>query len=297
MEGDAPSAPRVTLRAEDHFACRWSAMTRSHVWAVKHRPVAWTATFFNLYALSTAVRMIESFQPLHVEDYAISELGGPLCTPAAAAASPPAPAASGLTSLLRKVGATTSTVNTLQLDMAAQMERCHASLNQLGEKEELRAARSLYWYLFYACALVALLVDLLRLCGLSTTVGDALLGFRSAAGEARRFRPLLLALVPMCHLGFFYTRAFRVPCCVATPKLDVALDRMRTLLFLLFISCYCLLADAHNHGYFLLRIPDGQRSALRLLREVLGAPPPRAGDDNRAAQEMQGLREGSEQAV
>ena len=78
----------------------------------------------------------------------------------------------------------------------------HASLNQLGEKEELRAARSLYWYLFYACALLALLVDLLRLCGLSTAVGDALLGFRSAAGEARRFRPLLLALVPLCHGAF-----------------------------------------------------------------------------------------------
>ena len=85
----------------------------------------------------------------------------------------------------------------------------------------------------------------------------------------------MLALVPLLHLGYFYTRPFKLPCCDATPKLEVALDRVRVLAFLLFVSTFCLIGDAHNHGYFILRIPEGTRAANRLLREVLTTPPPR----------------------
>lgn len=292
-EDDPPCGPYITLRADDQFVCRWSPLMRAHVYVVKQRKVAWLATLLNLYVLISAVRMIESFQPLHVDDYAISELGGPHCKDEAAV-SPPAPAASGLTSLLHSVGVTAGAVNKLQLNMASQMERCHAALEARGEKEELRHARVAYWYLFYFCAGVALLVDLARLCGLSSGLGDLFLGYWSPRAEARRFRPMLLALVPLCHLAYFYTAAFRVPCCTATPKLAVALSRVQVLAFLLFISCYCLLADAHNHGYFLLRIADGPRSANRLLRDMLDVPPPRL---ELASSSEQGLLSAEEKNV
>ena len=63
-----------------------------------------------------------------------------------------------------------------------------------------------------------------------------------------------------------------MPCCVATPLLSVALDRIRTLGFLLFVSGFCLIGDSHNHGYVLLRIPNARRSALSLLRGRLPEP-------------------------
>ena len=227
-----------------------------------------------------------------VDDYAISELGGAKCTEQASAhASPPAPAASGLTQLLRNVGATSAAVNKLgQVDLASQMELCHQALERMGEREELRGARITYYYTFYSLVGLLLSVDMLRLCGLSHALGDLLLGFSSQRAEARRFRWMMLGFLPALHLGYFYTSAFRVPCCVATPKLEVAFDRVRALMFLLFVSVYCLLADAHHHGFFLLRIADGPRSAVRLLRDVLGNPPPRLGE----AVELQGLREGEQ---
>ena len=52
-----------TLHAEDHYIHRWSSPLRSHVWVLRHvRPVSWFATAFNLYVLTSAVKMIESFQ-------------------------------------------------------------------------------------------------------------------------------------------------------------------------------------------------------------------------------------------
>lgn len=292
-----PRAPHITLRADDYFVCRWSPFLRRHVWAVKHhKPVAWLGTALNLYVLVTAIKMIESFQPLHVDDYAISDLGGDQCTAAAAAASPPAPAASGLTGLLKAVGVSTEKVGSLQLDMATQLARCYSSLEVRGELLELKAARILYWYIFYTACVAFLVVDVTRLCGLSTSLGDVFLGFRSPRAEGRRFRPMLLATIPLVHLGFFYTRPVHLPCCVATPKLLMALDRIRTLTFLLFVSCFCLLGDAHNHGYFILRIPDAKRSATMVVRSVLAEPPPRLGDEQ-DAQETELLSEGGSRGV
>ena len=83
-DADAPCGPHLTLRADDHYVCRWNPLLRRHLYAVKHRRVAWLATMLNLYVLVSAVKMIESFQPLHVDDYAISELGGAQCVAAVA---------------------------------------------------------------------------------------------------------------------------------------------------------------------------------------------------------------------
>ena len=131
---DEPIAQTVVLRADDHFVSRWSAPMNAHVWAVKSRgPINKVSTLLNLYVLLSAVRLIESIQPLHVDDYAIGALGGEHCT-TVAAASPPLPAASGLTSLLRNVGASQA-VGKLQLNMASQMEQCHAALAARGELE------------------------------------------------------------------------------------------------------------------------------------------------------------------
>ena len=62
----APCGPHLTLRADEHYNCRWAPLLRGHVWAVKHRKIAWLATLLNLYVLLSAIKMIESFQPLHV---------------------------------------------------------------------------------------------------------------------------------------------------------------------------------------------------------------------------------------
>lgn len=44
---------------------------------------------------------------------------------------------------------------------------------------------------------------------------------------------------------------------------------MRSLAFVLFVSGIFLLIDAHNHGYFVLRLAYSDRDAIELLRQAL----------------------------
>jgi len=253
-------APRVLLERDAFFALRRNRFSKGSVWALSHRrPISWIATLLNLYCLVSAIRMIESFAPLTVDDYAISALGTAQCDPHDAKEG-------RLQALLHKLPK-------LQEDMSSELAVCRAQLHAAGELGGLHFARVAYWYLWYAAIGGALAVDFVRLCGLSTAVGDLLLGFHSHASEKLGVSPYLLGLVPFVHLSYFYTAALKVPCCVGTPKLAVAVASVRSLAFLLFVSLYCLFGDAHHNGYFLLRIPAAQRSAHLLLRERLAAPP------------------------
>lgn len=199
-----------------------------------------------------------------MDDYAISDMHE--CS------APSLPTHSIISSLLTK---TKSTLH--QTDMATELSQCHASLIASGEVSGLKVSRVTYYYLWYGGVALALLLDLVRFCGRSLGIGDLLLGFHSPEREARRLWPaLLMMVVPLVHLSFFFLTPLTTPCCTGTPKLDVALRRIRTLAFLLFVSTYCLIGDAHNHGYWLLRIPDSERSSVALLRSKLEKPPPKS---------------------
>eukprot|EP00320_Phaeocystis_rex_P001942 CAMPEP_0119062792 /NCGR_PEP_ID=MMETSP1178-20130426/6308_1 /TAXON_ID=33656 /ORGANISM="unid sp, Strain CCMP2000" /LENGTH=99 /DNA_ID=CAMNT_0007044099 /DNA_START=32 /DNA_END=327 /DNA_ORIENTATION=- len=79
-EVDGPSGPSISMSCDDHYVCRWAALSRQHVYVVRHvRPISWFATAFNFYVLVSAVKMIETFEPLRVDDYAITRLGGEAC--------------------------------------------------------------------------------------------------------------------------------------------------------------------------------------------------------------------------
>ena len=69
----------------------------------------------------------------------------------------------------------------------------------------------------------------------------------------------------VCHLAFWYAQPLAVSCCIGTPKWGVVVDRLRALVLLVFLTGYCLIGDAANHGYFLLRIPSEHRDAVVLL--------------------------------
>ena len=308
-----PVGPTSVLRADDYYDCHYVSLARSHVYVLRHRrPLSTLATIMNFYVLISALKIIENFSPLTVEDYAILQLGGTDCTAEDVTTQPPP--SSALASILG--GATKKFVpHALQLDLALQMSQCHAALGRHGELEALRAARLGYYYAFYGAIVVALVVDGLRYLAVSSALGDWLLGFYSPQHEARRLRLFWLFLVPLTHLSWLYTQPLEVACCVGKPKLAVAVERIRTLSFLLvrarlptphsltqrnslipsapghchprpahqgstrspsqLVSSYCLLGDAHHHGYLLLRIPDLQRARARVLRDQLAAPPPR----------------------
>eukprot|EP00316_Scyphosphaera_apsteinii_P013485 CAMPEP_0119318278 /NCGR_PEP_ID=MMETSP1333-20130426/45942_1 /TAXON_ID=418940 /ORGANISM="Scyphosphaera apsteinii, Strain RCC1455" /LENGTH=206 /DNA_ID=CAMNT_0007324421 /DNA_START=186 /DNA_END=806 /DNA_ORIENTATION=+ len=135
----------------------------------------------------------------------------------------------------------------------------------------LRATREFWWYVAHGLIATAILSDVLRFTGLYTSysIADALLGFRSARAESRRFWPFALCLIPLCHLAHEYSRSSVRGLCIARPEIGAILQRVRYLAFLLFVSLYCLIGDAHMNGYFLLRIPDQSRSGAALLRPIL----------------------------
>lgn len=271
---DEPTGPSKILRCEDHYCSRWNALSRRHVWSVKHeRPLACLGTLFTLGALHSALRMINSFEPLGVDDYAV-ELHDGRDDCHAPATTPPSSHGGPIDMLLRNALSRTRLPHA-QRDAAALIATCHTQLYEHGEPEALRVAREWYWYAAHALIILAIAFDILRYSGLSVGVGDLLLGFHSPQREARRMRPYWLVLVPLLHLSYLYTRPIDVPCCVATPRLDGTIERLRTLVFLTLVSTYFLLGDAHNHGYFLLRIPGPARDANALLRPALTTPPPR----------------------
>lgn len=161
-------------------------------------------------------------------------------------------------------------------DYDHSLDSCYAAVSvtcrsQLSAEERsgLHHAKHFWWWAAHTLIVLLLLCDLARLTGMRAAT-DSALGFYSERAEGRRgYSYLAVAFGAFAHLGYWYAQPVRVPCCVGTPKPDVVLDRMRTLAVLLFVTGYCLLGDAHNHGYFLLRIPASERNTLALLRSEL----------------------------
>jgi len=88
----------------------------------------------------------------------------------------------------------------------------------------------------------------------------------------------------------------QVPCCIGTPRWAVVAERVQLLAWLCLISGYCLLGDAANNGYLLLRAPDGQRSAVALLRAGRATADPRRDEEaEEAADHVPLIREGVQQ--
>jgi len=129
-------------------------------------------------------------------------------------------------------------------------------------------SRQAYWYLAYTMIALAVVLDLGRYFSLKSLshLTNAILGMSTAKRERIRGKASLLLLVPLIQVMFMYTRTLHVPCCDATPLLSTIIERGYRLGFLLLVSCYCLVWDSHNNGYFLLRVPEATRCAVRLLR-------------------------------
>ena len=286
----ASSVKPLTLRVEDHFVRRRTAFGYS-VWAVRSRGIVWLASCINLYLLLNAVRALNNFEPLGLEDYAITDLASAAAClqsralpPAAPPPSPHSMLGSNASSLIESalgtaLGAIKSKFDAVSDeihevakknradDLADLMRTCRAQL-ALAEPPGLAEAKLNYWYAAYGCIAAALALDTLRWCGCCSGVTDAVLGYRSRRMERFRLLPQLAMLMPFVHLCWLLSRPIELPCCEGTPKIARVMDKVRWLAWLSLLVTYCLFADSHNHGYFLLRSPSA--SACRLLRPTLG---------------------------
>ena len=294
------STKQLVLRGEDYFVRKRTFL--GTVWSIRSRSISWLASILNLYLLVNAIRALHAFTPLGVDDYAITELASAeaclaslksreeVHSEAALPMIPTGAAGSNATSslagfanralgqlatglrdaanqLTHEVHEVTKQAHTHQDDLASIMRTCR---NQLAssEPEGLTDVKLGYWYLAYAIIAIALFLDLLRWCGCGCSITDAILGFRSERVERFRLLPQLIMLLPFAHLTWLLSKPIPLPCCEGTPKLSCVMDRVRVLAWLSLLVSYCLFADAHNHGYFLLRSTEA--SACRLLRPSLG---------------------------
>lgn len=278
------------LRCEDYFERRSSCF--GSAWALRSKAVSWVATLLNLYLLLNAVRALHSFRPLNVDDYAITSLASraecvasrQVQKPADAAAHRAAGAGNSSSSSMihMALGSLQHGLETLKHDMrdlqtaavAAQpddlasiMRQCRGQL-AAAETHMLRDAKVAYSYAAHVFIVVAMCLDFLRWCGCCSAPTDAVLGFRSARAERLRLLPQTLMLVPFAHLTYLLWLPIEQPCCVARAYYASLFDRVRVLAWLCIIVSYCLFADSHNSGYFLLRSAD--RAAASLLRPQLG---------------------------
>ena len=292
----AAALPRgLTLRAEQHFARR--RLCGGTVWVIQSRRVSWIATVLNLYLLVNAVRALHRFTPLQVDDYKITSLGNKeACAPrppsssknvnvtsaveavltsssseffARAGVALQTGAAAALRSLKHDIDRTVTEVRHEDDDLASIMRTCRQQLTRAaGVATGLQRAKAAYFDAAYAFVAVALALDCLRWCGCCSALVDTLLGFRSPRIERFRLAYIGLMLGPFAHLSWLLACPLRLPCCIGEPKAQSVLERVGVLGWLAILVSYCLFADAHNHGYFLLRARD--HGSCRLLRPTLG---------------------------
>lgn len=260
---------------------------------IKSRRISWLTSMLNLYLLYNAVRALQKFTPLGIDDYAITELASAeeclrslkleeaaVHTPAGHAltnTSEPHSLFERVTGKLAKELRDVTETFTHEVaanvkkarfadDLASIMRTCRSQLAAT-EPPGLTDAKAFYWMVSYCLIGAALCFDVCRWCGCGCFINDLILGFRSTRWERFRLLPQLIMLVPFAHLTWLLSRPLTLPCCEGTPKPANVLDRVRVLAWLCTIVTYCLFADAHNHGFFLLRSPAA--SACRLLRPCL----------------------------
>ena len=280
-----------------------------------HRVTCDTATLLNLYLLLNAVRALNRFAPLHVDDFAITSLANSTaCLRNSRSPPPPPPPPFGangtaapktfMDALLgaKDLGAVQKlAVDTLQTglhsisadiktsvaeaapqradDLASIYRECRSTLTQAaGVATGLERAKSIYWRAAYTFVLLALVLDCLRWCGCCSCIVDGLLGFRSQRLERLRLAYLWAMLGPFAHLSWLLCRPIELPCCVGSPKPESVFDRVGVLAWLCILVSYSLFSDAHNHGFFMLRCKEA--GPCRLLRANLSRLP--------AAEEVKG---------
>mmetsp|Transcript_38932 Transcript_38932/g.81443 ORF Transcript_38932/g.81443 Transcript_38932/m.81443 type:complete len:240 (-) Transcript_38932:521-1240(-) len=223
-----------TLDPGDYFERSWSPIFASKVWVVKPTPIDFILSGKNVCALIGAMSAINVVLPdLQMEEYHVVLIA-------------------------QAQGADITCTHTV----------CEEQLRAQGEIRALFLSRRVYWYLAYAVIATAVLLDLGRYFSLKWPphATNAILGVSSAERESKRGMAPLLLLIPLIQVFWLYTWTLHVPCCGATPLLVTVVERGYRLAFLLLVSCYCLIGDSHNNGYFLLRLPDTTRCAVRLLR-------------------------------
>lgn len=270
----------MLLRCDEHFERRRSCL--GAVWVVKNRNVSWLATFFNLYMLLNAVRALHSFTPLSVDDYAITSLGTSDSCIRSRARPPPPPSsnasysradlrfekklfelAMGAMGTLESISHDLQQEVTPQDDLASIMRLCRHQLSAT-EPSGLQRAKLVYGWVAHSFIGCALLFDVLRWCGCCSAIADAILGFRSHRLERVRGARHMFFLLPLVHLCWLLLQPIELPCCVGTARAQVVLDRGRVLAWLCLLVAYCLFAESHSHGYFLLRCQDG--GVCKILR-------------------------------
>lgn len=154
-----------------------------------------------------------------------------------------------------------------EIEPSSCSDQCPSSLHEQDLPSLTPIFFTWWYYIAYGTLSILLLLDILRYCKVSTAVVDVMLGFHSPQWE--RWRPCAfgLLLVPFLHLTYGFTLAVSVDaCCKWTPKAAAVMNHVSTLAFLLFVTGYFMLFDAHNNGYFLLRIPSMRRNAIEIIR-------------------------------
>ena len=256
------TTPEVTLSADDFFE-----RSVTGTMAVRNRgAISWLATAASLYMLVGALIVIDGFEPFGLADY---EARGP-CAGAGG-------------------GTGTGTVNECSLDAWAKERSRETALGPPLQPPVLATARFRYRMLAYVLVLGLLVADGLRFFGFTSYTSELLLGWVSARNEKFRPASYVILAVPLVHLAVLYTTSVEVElpgsggtevCCEFGPRgglmgalLDQSgpvWDRVNKLALLFFVTGQALFTDSHNHGYFLLRVPDNERSARLLMREALG---------------------------
>lgn len=262
MKATPTTIASVTLSADDVFK-----RSVTGTMAVRNcGAISWLATAASLYMLFGALSVIDGFEPFSLADY---EARGP-CAGA---------------------GRGRGTVDVCTLDAWAKERTREAAFGPPLQPPVLASAKYRYRLLAYAVALGMVVADGLRFFGHTSYAGELLLGWYSARNEKWRPASCLVLTLPLLHLAVLYTTAVEVElpgsggievCCEFGPRGGLLEsgplgDRIKQLLFLFFVTGRALFADSHNHGYFLLRVPDVERSARLLIRDALGKQESRSG--------------------
>lgn len=228
---------------------------------IRTRRISWLASFLNLYLLLNGVRALHAFQPLGIEDYAITDLASATClqslpqlqsNASTGDSKPHSLIETAIGTLRETLAEVTQDIREVAKksradDLATIMRTCRSQLAE-AQPEGLSEAKLLYWHAAYGFICVALCLDVLRWCGCCSMITDAILGFRSPRMERFRLLPQLAMLLPFGHVSWLLSSPIELPCCEGTPKMACVLDRVRVLAWLSILVTYCLFADAHNQS-------------------------------------------------
>lgn len=208
---------------------------RAVVWAPSRTRISLISTASSLAMLCALLTLLADFPPLDIDDFSLESI---------------------------------SSVENCSFRQEHNVTCATVIGTVLAQNPPLAFTRSAYFHASRAVVLMMLVNDLLRLWGIQMArdLADRALGFTTQRREECRMFLFVLLLLPAGHLLLMHgTSELVTSCCVARAK-SSAMQKLLPRLVPVLLYSMSLVADAHNHGYFMLRLCDENRSAIMLLR-------------------------------